>query len=65
MKVFVVLRFDPMQCGACGNGNIDKLFMSMREAQAYVHDSSDRRGVSWDIKEKSVDVYEVEEAIAA
>lgn len=65
MKVHVVIRFDPMQCGACGCGHLDKIFMTLQEAQAYVKDSSKRRGVSWVIKEKSVEIYETEKAIPA
>lgn len=65
MKIYVVMRFDPMQCGACGNGHLDKMFMTLREAQAYIQDSSKRRGVTWEIKEKSVETYQTERAIAA
>lgn len=65
MKIFAVMRFDPMQCGACGNGNFDKVFLTEREAQAYVHDSSGRRGVSWEIKEKNIEVYPVDEVVTA
>lgn len=58
MKVYVVLRFDPMQCGACGNGSLDKIFMNQQEAESYIRDSRHRRGVSWEIKERCVETYE-------
>ncbi len=57
MKVFVVMRFDPIQCGACGNGYLDKIFMTEQEARSYVLHSSNRRGVRWEINERNVDEY--------
>ena len=57
MKAYVVMRFDPMQCGACGNGNLDKIFTSRQEAEAYIRDEGPRRGVSWEIKEQPVETY--------
>ncbi len=60
MSVFVVMRFDPMQCGACGNGHLDKIFVEKEAAEEYVKNSNDRRGVSWQIKE-----YMVEESAMA
>ncbi|WDP88733.1 MAG: hypothetical protein HUN04_02875 [Desulfobacter sp.] len=57
MKVYVVMRFDPMQCGACGNGNLDKIFISREAAEGYIRDSGTRRGVSWEIKERSVETH--------
>lgn len=65
MTVFVVMRFDPMQCGACGNGNLDKIFMSREEAQAYIRDSNSRRGVGWEIEERSIEKYSFQEDVAA
>lgn len=59
MVVFVVMRFDPMQCGACGNGKLDKIFMEREEAQAYISNSSSRRGVSWQIVERAVEEHSV------
>lgn len=58
MKVYVVMRFDPMQCGACGNGNLDKIFTHREAAQLYIQASGHRRGVSWEIKERSVETCE-------
>lgn len=55
MKVYVVMRFDPMQCGACGNGNLDRIFMTEQGAQDYVTTAGNRRGVSWEIKERDVE----------
>ncbi len=57
MKVYVVVRFDPMQCGACGCGHLDKVFMTKQDAQAYISDSGRRRGVSWEIKERGVETH--------
>ncbi len=51
MNVFVVMRFDPMQCGACGNGHLDKIFTEKEAAEEYIQRSNSRRGVSWQIKE--------------
>lgn len=65
MPVFVVMRFDPMQCGACGNGKLDKIFMQKEEAEAYIRNVNSRRGVSWQIKEHSIENYTVEEPVAA
>lgn len=61
MKLYIVFRFDPMQCGACGNGNLDKIFGTMEEAQAYVRATGNRRGVSWKVDERILESYVVEE----
>ena len=61
VKVYVVMRFDPMQCGACGNGNLDKIFTTIQGAEAYVADAG-RPGVSWEIKERDVDTQAAEAA---
>lgn len=54
MTVFVVMRFDPMQCGACGNGNLDKIFTNEEDAEAYI--SSNRKpGVSWQIEKRPLE----------
>ncbi len=55
MSVFVVMRFDPMQCGACGNGHLDKIFKEKDAAEEYIQRSNTRRGVSWQIKEFMVE----------
>ncbi len=55
MMVYVVMRFDPMQCGACGNGHLDKIFIEREEAEAYIRNSNCRRGVSWQIQEHAVE----------
>ncbi|SLM30299.1 hypothetical protein MTBBW1_2190019 [Desulfamplus magnetovallimortis] len=57
MIVFVVMRFDPMQCGACGNGNLDKIFVQKEDAELYIKNTRCRRGVSWQIEERSVEVH--------
>ncbi len=62
MSVYVVLRFDPMQCGACGNGSLDKIFMSREDAKAYIQCAGGRRGVSWEIKEMQVELCHEESA---
>lgn len=66
-KVFVVVRFDPAQCGACGNGKLDKIFWTLAEAEAYVRckASGRRRGGSWEIREGLVESYPVEEEAVA
>ncbi len=55
MTVFCVMRFDPMQCGACGNGNLDKIFMDREKAEAYIASSKTRRGVGWQIKTHTIE----------
>ena len=55
MSVFVVMRFDPMQCGACGNGHLDKIFTEKEAAEEYIQIANNRRGVSWQIKEYVVE----------
>ncbi|SDO65237.1 hypothetical protein [Desulforhopalus singaporensis] len=65
MKVFVVMRFDPMQCGACGNGKLDRIFTTIEEARTYVTMSGNRRGVSWEISERTVEEFAVKEKLAA
>ena len=55
MRVFVVMRFDPMQCGACGNGHLDKIFMDREAAETYIQTEKHRRGVSWEIREHMVE----------
>ena len=64
MKVFVVMRFDPMQCGACGNGYLDRIFMTEEDAQSYVLDSGNRKGVRWEIVERVVEEYCVKKIAA-
>jgi hypothetical protein len=56
MNVYVVVRFDPVQCGACGNGSLDKIFMSREAAQRYIQHAGARRGVSWEVKEMQVEL---------
>lgn len=60
MTVFVVFRFDPMQCGACGVGHVDRIFSEKEDADAYVAHRGSRRGVSWQIRE-----FPIEETVAA
>lgn len=59
MTVFVVMRFDPMQCGACGNGALDKIFSMKRDAETYI-EQSNRRGVGWEIKECQIESHNEE-----
>jgi hypothetical protein len=60
--VYIVVRFDPSQCGACGNGKLDKVFGTLAEAEAYVKfkASGRRHGASWEIKDLQVESYPVE-----
>lgn len=50
MEVYVVIRFDPMQCGACGNGNLDKIFTTRKQAERYIRNSPTKKGATWEIK---------------
>lgn len=61
-EVFVVVRFDPAQCGACGNGKLDMLFGTLAEAEAYIRfkNSGRRHGASWEIKEMLIASYPAE-----
>ena len=65
MTVFVVMRFDPMQCGACGNGALDKIFSTRSEAEAYIEHSNSRRGVGWEIKECQIEIHDEKTPVTA